>query len=305
MTALISILSPTVGLAVITMLAATGLLFSERAGISNIGCEGMMLVGALMGYRGSYYTGSPWLGMLIAMASTAVIAAIFGFFVITAQSPQSVVGAAINILGTGLTVMINRAVVGTSGSVLHIESFGSAEIPLLSKIPVLGKVLFSLPAPAYIAFVLTGVTYWFLFKTPAGLNIRAVGESPKACDTVGINVNAIKYGTVIFSGVLCGMAGAYMSTAYLTVFTEGMIAGRGFMALALVTFGNFNPIGIMLAALLFGFFDALQYFFLSKSIAIPYQLLQMLPYALTILTLCGIGGKRVKPAASGQVYNRE
>lgn len=302
---LISLLSPTIGLAVITMLAATGLLFSERAGISNIGCEGMMLIGALMGYLGTYFTGNHWFGMLIAMASTALVAAVFAFFVITAQSPQSVVGCAINILGGGLTIMLNRTVVGTDGSTLHINEFKSIAIPFLSQIPVIGEVLFDRTAPVYISFVLIFLAQWFLFKTPLGLNIRAVGESPQACDTVGINVNGIKYGTVIFSGILAGMAGAYMSTAYLTVFTEGMVAGRGFMAMALVTFGNFNAIGIMFASLLFGLFDAIQYFFLSKSIDIPYQVLQMLPYILTILTLCGIGGKRVKPAASGQVYNRE
>lgn len=287
------------------LLAALGLIYSERAGITNIGVEGIMLIGALFGVVGSYLFGNVWMGVLLAMLVCGLISLLFAFLTITGHSDQVVVGAALNILGLGLTTALARVIFGINTAPPKIDSFARIPIPFLSKIPIIGEALFNQNAIVYLALILVPILHLILFKTELGLRIRAVGEHPKACDTVGINVYRIRYGTVIFSGIMTGLAGSYVSLGLLAFFTENMIAGRGFIALAVVIFGRYKPFGALIAALLFGAGETLQFTLQAANIGIPHQFLLMIPYALTILALAGFVGKVKGPAAGGLPYVKE
>ncbi|MCL4441846.1 MAG: ABC transporter permease, partial [Firmicutes bacterium] len=185
------------------------------------------------------------------------------------------------------------------------SSFGPWPVPFLNKIPFLGQVLFNHSPLVYLTFLLVPFTWYLLFKTTIGLKIRAVGEHPRAADTVGIRVNQLRFICCIIDGAIAGVAGAYLSISLLSMFTENMVAGRGFIALAAVIFGKWNPVGVMGAALLFGLGDALQVRLQAQGINIPYQFLLMLPYIITIIALAGFIGRAVKPAAQGQPYHRD
>jgi len=302
---LTNFLAADVRTAIPVLIAALGFIFSERAGVVNIGAEGIMLTGALAGVVGSFYLGNAWYGVLLAMVMGALIATVFAFLTITGRADQVVVGAAVNIFGLGFTTTLARIVFGVNTAPPKIDAFTSIPIPFLSKIPIIGNVIFNQNAIAYITYALVPVLYFVLFKTEIGLKIRAVGEHPKACDTVGINVNKIRYGTVVFSGMLAGLAGSYVSLCLLSFFTENMIAGRGFIALAVLIFGKYNPLGAVGAALLFGAGDALQFMLQAAGTKIPFQFLLMIPYILTIFALAGFVGRNKGPAASGVPYIKE
>ena len=287
------------------LIAALGFIYSERAGVVNIGAEGIMLIGALAGVVGSFYFGNAWYGALLAIIMGGLIALIFAVLTITGRGDQIVVGAAINILGLGLTTTMARVIFGVNTAPPKIDAFTNISIPIFSKIPVIGQALFNQNAITYITYILVPVSYYILFKTEIGLKIRAVGEHPKACDTVGISVYKIRYGTVIFSGMLAGLAGSYVSLGLLSFFTENMIAGRGFIALAVVIFGKYNPIGAFVAALLFGAGNSLQFILQASGAQIPFQFLLMVPYILTIFALAGFVGKNKGPEASGVPYVKE
>ncbi len=303
--AIVSFLAADIRTAVPILLAALGYIFSERAGMVNIGAEGTMLIGALAGVVGSYLTSSVWLGALVSMFFGALISLLFAYLTITVKAEQIVVGAAINIMGLGLTTFVARIIFGVNTPPPKIESFASVLVPGLAKIPLIGPVLFQQSALVYITLLLVPLAHFVLFKTKIGLEIRAVGEHPKACDTVGINVNKLRYGSVIFSGLLAGLAGSYVSIGLLNFFTENMIAGRGFSALAAVIFGNFSPLGALGASLLFGAGDALQFRLQASGSQIPFPFLLMVPYILTILALTGFVRKSKAPAASGVPYSKE
>jgi simple sugar transport system permease protein len=305
MNVLISFLSSMIMLSTPTLIAALGIVFSERAGIVNIGTEGMMLMGALAGVIGSLLTGSVWLGALIAMIIAMLFAAIFAFFTVVVKADQTVIGTGMNILASGLTITVNRAVFGASTSPPKIDVFGKAPIPLLSNIPVVGQELFNQPLPVYIAFLLVPVAWFVMFRTNTGLKLRAVGENPRACDTVGINVARTRFMSILYSGVMAGFAGAFVSMGQMSFFTENMIAGGGFMALAAVVFGNYTPLGVMGAALVFGASNALKFQLQALSTGIPSQFLVMLPYIITILALCGLIRRSNKPASSAVPYVKE
>lgn len=305
MSILVSFLSSTLMLSTPTLIAGLGIVFSERAGIVNIGTEGMMLIGALSGVIGSLMTGSVWLGCLFAMVVTVLFAMVFAVFTVFVKADQTVIGTGMNILASGLTITINRAVFGASTSPPRIDAFSKAPIPLLSDIPVLGPVLFSQPVPVYVAFLLVPVAWFVLFRTHIGLKVRAVGEHPRACDTVGINVARSRFLAILYSGLMAGFAGAFVSMGQMTFFTENMIAGGGFMALAAVVFGNYTPFGIMGASLVFGASNALKFQLQALNTGIPSQFLVMLPYIITILALCGLIGRSNKPAASAVPYVKE
>jgi general nucleoside transport system permease protein len=287
------------------LIAALGFIYSERAGIVNIGAEGIMLIGALAGVAGSFYTGSAWYGVILAMIVCAAVALLFAFLTVTVRADQVVVGAALNILGLGLTTTLARVIFGVNTAPPKIDAFTNIPIPLLSDIPVIGPVLFNQNAIAYLTYILIPVLHFILFKTDIGLKIRAVGEHPKACDTVGINVYKVRYATIIFSGAMAGLAGSYVSLCLLSFFTENMIAGRGFIALAAVIFGKYRPLGALVAALVFGAGDALQFRLQAVGTQIPFQFLLMVPYVLTILALAGFVGRNKGPAASGVPYVKE
>lgn len=305
MTILISFLSSMIMLSTPTLIASLGIVFSERAGIVNIGTEGMMLMGALAGVIGSLLTGSVWLGALIAMLVAMLFAAIFGYFTVIVKADQTVIGTGMNILASGLTITVNRAFFGASTSPPKIDVFGKAPIPLLSDIPVLGQVLFNQPLPVYIAFLLVPVAWFVMFRTNTGLKLRAVGENPRACDTVGINVVRTRFMSILYSGIMAGFAGAFVSMGQMSFFTENMIAGGGFMALAAVVFGNYTPVGVMGAALVFGASNALKFLLQALDTGIPSQFLVMLPYIITILALCGLIRRSNKPASSAIPYVKE
>ena len=287
------------------LIAALGIVFSERAGIVNIGTDGLMLIGALVCVAGSYFTGSVVLGTLIGMAITMLFSWMFAYFTITVRADQTVVGTAINIFAGGFTIALNRVLFGLNTSIPKIDVFDKVRVPLLSKLPIVGEALFNQSVPVYLAFLAVPVAWFVLQKTNVGLKIRAVGENPKACDTVGINVYRVRYAAVLYSGLMAGFAGAFVSMGQLSFFSEGMVAGRGFMALAAVVFGNYTPVGVMLASLVFGAGDALQYRLQAMNTGIPYQFLVMLPYVITVAAICLLVRKSNKPAASAVAYVKE
>ncbi|MBS3970870.1 MAG: ABC transporter permease [Clostridia bacterium] len=287
------------------LLAAIGLVFMERSGVVNIGVEGMMLVGTLFAVVGSFYFGNAWLGAITAMLATGLMGLLFAFLVVTVRANQVVVGIAINILGLGLTTSLARIVFGVNLAPPKIDTFKIVSIPFLSDIPILGPILFNQMLLVYFALLLVPITHYMLFKTTIGLKIRAVGEHPKAADTVGINVFKVRYASIIGGSLLAGLAGAYLSLGLLSFFSEGMVAGRGFIALAAVIFGKWTPFGTLGAALLFGLGDAIQIRMQAMGSTVPYQFLLMLPYLLTVVALAGFVGKSSPPAASGLPYTKE
>lgn len=287
------------------LLAALGLVYSERAGIVNISTEGTMLIGALIGVLGSYYSGSAYVGLLFAMLSGAIVSLLFAFFTITLYADQTVVGTAINILAVGFTTTINRVTFGYSSALPQISVFEQLELPFLSRIPVLGEMFFSQSPITYFTFILVPISAYILNSTNLGLRIRSVGENPKACDTLGINVVWVRYNAVLTSGIMAGFAGCFVSMGQLSFFTENMIAGGGFMALAAVVFGNYAPTGAMFASILFGTGDAIKYKLQAANTEIPSQLLTMLPYIITIISICVIQRKSNKPMSSAIPYIKE
>jgi simple sugar transport system permease protein len=291
------------------MIAALGLVFSERAGVVNIGAEGILLLGSLAGVIGSWYSGSVWIGLLFAMLTGGLTALLFACLTVSLYANQVVTGAALNILALGVTTSFNRIIFGLNTAPPKIESFSRIYLPeFISGIPVIGgglSTIFSQNILVYITFLLVPLAHFVMFKTDLGLNIRGAGEYPKACDTVGINVYKIRYGTIIVSGLFCGAAGAYVSLGLLSFFMENMIAGRGFIALAAVAFGRYTPLGIMGASLLFGGGLALESRLQTLGTGIPYHFFMMIPYILTILALVGLVGKNKGPAASGVPYVKE
>jgi simple sugar transport system permease protein len=291
------------------MIAALGLVFSERAGVVNIGAEGILLLGSLAGVAGSWSFGNVWIGLLFAMVAGGLVALLFAYLTVSLYANQVVVGAAINILALGVTTSLNRIIFGVNTTPPKIESFSRIQLPeFISRIPFIGGglvTIFSQNILVYIAFLLIPLAHFVMFKTELGLNIRGVGEHPKACDTVGINVYRIRYGTIIVSGFFCGAAGAFVSLGLLSFFMENMIAGRGFIALAAVAFGRYTPLGIMGASLLFGAGLALESRLQTLGTGIPYQFFLMIPYILTILALVGLAGKNKGPAAAGVPYLKE
>ncbi|MFN8035126.1 MAG: ABC transporter permease [Acidimicrobiia bacterium] len=252
-----AMLSATVLLTTPLLLAAIGELYSERAGVLNVGLEGMVLMGAFGGYWGLWWTGNLWLGMVAGAAAGAALAAVMGLLSVTARADQIVVGVGLNLLAIGVTTFSFRKVFGDRGEIV-LHRMGTAEIPLLSKLPTIGKALFSQTPATYLAWVVVALTWFILYRTTWGLGLRAVGEVPAAADTAGINVPVRRYQAVLVTGVLAGIAGATLSIVQLGLFQENMSAGRGFLALAAVIFGRWKPLGIVGACFVFGGADALQ-----------------------------------------------
>lgn len=284
------------------LLAALGMLFSERAGMVNIGAEGILLIGALAGAAGSFFFGNVWIGAMVAMLAGALMALIFAYLTVSLYADQIVVGAGMNVLGLGLSTSIARVIFGVNTLPPKIDAYEIVPVPLLEKIPFLGGAFFQQKLLVYIAILLVPAVHFILYRTDIGLKIRAAGEHPKACDTLGINVFRIRYGTLLVSGLFLGLAGSYVSLGLLSFFTENMISGRGFIALAAVVFGKWKPRGLLFAALLFGAGDALQYRLQASGTTVPYQFLLMVPYVLTIAALIGVVGKARGPAARGKPY---
>ncbi|WFD09360.1 ABC transporter permease [Tepidibacter hydrothermalis] len=275
------------------ILAALGGLLTMHAGILNIGMEGMILLGAFFGVLGSYFFSSSLMGVLLAVISGVAIGALFGFFVIELKSDEFIIGIAINIFAGGLTVFLLRSIFGVKGafSSPDIVPLPDVHIPFLDKIEFLDKIFNNHSILVYVSWILVALVYILLYKTPYGYWIRGVGEHEEALETAGINPKKVKYVSSILCGMFCGLAGAHLSLGYLTLFTENMSAGKGFIALAAIIFGSSNPIKVYGASLLFGFFDALG--IRVQSLGIPSQFTQMIPYLATVIVLFGVAQKKL------------
>jgi simple sugar transport system permease protein len=304
-TILISVAAATLRLATPILFAALGEMVAERTGIYNMGLEGTMLMGAFTGYLGAYQTGSLWLGVACAMLAGATISLLFAVLVITLKVEQIVTGLAINLLGSGLSIFWLRSVFAGEGATPTIAFFATVPIPFLSEIPWLGPVLFDQKALTYIALLAVPLTGWFLFRTRLGLELRCIGENPKALDTKGISVAGRQYGAVIFAGVMAALGGAFLSVGSAARFVPDMTNGRGWLALVIVIAGMWRPVPILFAALAFSFLDALQLQIQGIGIAVPYQLLLAMPYVAAILALAFSRGHSRAPAMLGLPYVRE
>ncbi|MEW6308698.1 MAG: ABC transporter permease [Bacillota bacterium] len=298
-------LAASVRLGTPVLICALGLIFMERSGMVNIGAEGMMLVGCLAAVTASYLTGNPWLGALVAMACSGLVALLFAYLTITVKANQVVIGAAINLLGLGLTTTLFRSIFGIDVALPKIGTFGHWTIPYLVDLPIIGPALFKHGPLVYLGFILVPISHYILFQTTIGLKVRAVGEHPRAADTVGINVFKVRYATTIAGGILAGLAGAHLAIGMLSFFTEDMVAGRGFIALAAVIFGKWTPFGALGAALFFGAAEGIMFRGQAVYPGVPSQLLLMLPYVLTVAAIAGLVGRATPPAAAGNPYAKE
>lgn len=269
------------------VIAAIGELVVERSGVLNLGVEGMMIMGAVAGFGAAYLTGSPWLGVLAGIVTGALFSLIFAFMVLTLVTNQVATGLALTLLGLGLSGMIGEAFVGLPG-----VKMGAVSIPVLSDIPVVGRILFGQDPLFYVSIALVVGVMWFLFRTRAGLMLRAVGDSHGSAHALGIKVIVIRYLAVMFGGACAGLAGAYLSLVYTPQWVENMSAGRGWIALALVVFASWRPLRILAGAYLFGAVSIGQLHVQAIGIAIPSQLLSSLPYLATVVVLVLISRNR-------------
>jgi simple sugar transport system permease protein len=305
----VGLLAATLRFATPLAFAAMGGIFSERSGVVNIGLEGMILAGAFFGIMAAAETGQWELGLLGAMAAGGVLALIHAFFCIHLQADQIISGFAINFLALGITGYLFRSVYGTQGTPDLPERIPDIRLPLIEDIPFIGDIFGQLNLMIWLMLLTVFLSWVVLFKTPLGLRIRSVGEHPRAADTVGISVFKVRYAAVILSGILGGLGGAYLSFGFGGTFNENMSAGRGYIALAAVIFGNWRPFGALGACLLFGFSSALA-LRLQGSPLLPSDLasanlLQTLPYVLTLVALVGVIGRSRGPAAAGRPYVKQ
>jgi len=284
--------------------AAMGGIFSERSGVINIGLEGMMLSGAFFGIWASAWSGSWVVGILMAMVFGGLLALIHAFFSIHLRADQILSGTAINFLALGLTGYLFRYIYGSEGTPSDVSRVPTVTIPGIEKIPFIGDVFGEMSLMIWLMLLLLVVTWVVLFKTPTGLRIRSVGEHPRAADTVGISVYGVRYASVVVSGMLAALGGAYLSIGFVGSFNENMTLGRGFIALAAVVFGKWRPFPAFAACLLFGFSSGLAQR-LQNEAGISSNLLQTLPYVLTLIALVGVVGRSRGPAAVGRPYVKQ
>lgn len=301
---LVSLLAGAIRMSIPILLPALGEIFTQRSGILNLGLEGIMLMGALAGFAGTFFTQNLWFGLLAAVLTGIVFSLLMGFLSITVKANQVIAGTAITILGTGLSAFLYRMMFGIQKLPPQIEAFKPLEIPFLSDIPILGPVLFNHNIMVYLTLFLVVFTAFILEKTTFGLKVRAVGENPRAADSKGINVSFVRYLCVGIGGAYAGLGGAFLSIGFMNTFLDGMAAGRGFIAVAVVIFARWNPYRALGAALLFGGANALQMRLQAIGVPIPHQFLLALPYVLTILVLLSVSKKAEFPSAYTLPYSR-
>jgi len=290
-----------VSLAAPLLFAAIGELISERAGVINIELEGMMLVGAFTGVWGAYLSGSVWVGFLAAAAGGLLVALIHGVMCFVFLANQVVSGVVLNILALGLTSFGLDAVFGSSLN-RSVGTLDRVRIPVLADIPFVGPALFSQRLTVYVAILLVPATWWLLNRTASGLALKSAGERPDAAEALGVRVMRVRWVALMACGILAGIGGGQLTLAGLGFFTPNVTAGRGFIALAAVVFGKWNPIGAAAAVLLFATADAFQIRAQALGIDLPYQLLVSLPYLATLIALAGLLRKMRPPAALGINY---
>lgn len=314
---LVAVLTAGIRLAVPVLLAVLGEIITERAGVLNLGLEGIMAAGGFAGFATAYYLEngilagasgqlSAWLGLLAGMVAGALMGFLMAFLSITMRADQVISGITLVLFGVGITDYLYRE--GFSSMTARVSGMQVYAIPLLNKIPVIGDVLFTNTPPVYMAALLVVVVWWFLFKTTWGLNIRSVGENPAAADTSGVSVTNTRYMATCLGAALVGLGGAVLTVVQLKLYREGIISGRGWIAVALVIFAHWRPSLALVGSLLFGIADSLQYRIqaldqtgLGKG-TIPYEFLLMLPYVLTILALLVRVRRGDTPSVLGRPY---
>lgn len=302
----VSLLGGAIALAVPLVFGALGGVLGERAGVVNIAIEAQLLFGAFAAAIAASLTGSPWAGLLAAMVAGALIALVLGLFAITYLVDQVIVGVVLNVLVIGLTNFLFRQVLTPNADALNSpDRFRSVPIPVLGEIPLIGPILFRQTALVYVLYAAVALVAFALYRTRWGLRVRAVGEHPMAADTVGIKVNLTRYRTLLLAGAIAGMGGAYFSLVAVAGFNREMTGGAGFIALAAVIFGKWDPIRATMAALLFGFASNLQGVLSAIGSPVPSQFMLMLPYLVTILAVAGLVGRSRPPAADGVPYKKQ
>jgi simple sugar transport system permease protein len=300
-TVLIGILASGIRLATPYLFAAIGETFGQRSGVLNLGVEGQMLLGAFAGFYITFTTGNPWLGLLAAVLAGALMGLLMAVISVTLKAEQGISGIGVYLFGLGMSDLLFQKTLGT---VETVKGFQPVHIPVLSDLPVLGEILFSHNLLVYFAYALVPVAWFVLNKTTFGLKIRAVGENPEAADSLGVNVALVRFFTLILGGILSGIAGASLSVALLNVFQQNLTSGQGFIAVALVYFGGWRPLGVLLGSLLFSMVNSLQLWVQVKHIPIPSDIAVMMPYVLTILALV-VAVQRVRPpTALGKPFER-
>jgi len=288
------------------LLATLGEMFTERAGVLNLGIEGIMLLGAMTGFTAAYFSGSLWTGIAAAGLTGVVFGALLGLLTVTLGLSQHVSGLGVTMLCSGLSFFFYRLVFGQPSQPPNVEAFDPVAIPGLSDIPFVGPVLFDQVALVYLAFLLVPLSALLLYRTPWGLALRSVGENPQAAVSAGVSVSWTRYQALMISGLLMGIAGAYLSLAQFNAFTFGVISGRGWVCIALVVLGQWDPWRSAAAALLFGAVDALGLRLQSSgAIDLPYQLFLMLPFVVTILAMALFARRARAPAALLHPFRRE
>jgi simple sugar transport system permease protein len=303
MDTLVAIVAATLAAGTPLVFAALGELVTEKSGVLNLGVEGMMLIGAIAGFAATAASGSVAVGAVAGMAAGALLALVFATLTLTLQANQVAAGLALSIFGVGLSAFVGRDFVS-----IALPSRTPTPIPMLSDIPLVGPALFSHHWLVYLSWVLFGAVAWFLYRSRGGLVLRAVGESPSSATAIGYKVIGIRYLATLFGGACAGVGGAYLSTVYTPLWVEGMTAGRGWIALALVVFATWRPERVMAGAYLFGGVTIAQFFAQGAGVAIASQLLSALPYLATIVVLVIISRdanliRLNAPVSLGQPYH--
>ncbi|MDQ4075539.1 MAG: ABC transporter permease [Chloroflexota bacterium] len=308
-----SILAITIRAGTSLLYATIGEIYAERSGILNLGVEGMMLMGAVSGFAAAFHSGSAWVGVVVAMLVGAGMAAIHAFLTITLRADQVVSGLALTIFGIGLSSFLGQRLGPGATPLVGLQGprFTRVAIPGLSEIPIIGPPLFNQDMLTYLLYLFVPFAAYYLYRTRPGLNLRAVGENPRAADAMGLDVVRIRYLYTMFGGVLAGLGGAHLSLAYTPGWTDNLTGGRGWIAIALVIFALWDPLRAVVGALLFGGINAIQFRMQAAGTTIPASFLNMLPYLFTILVMIGITVyEKVSrsvgaPAALGLPYYRE
>ena len=295
------ILTSMIRLATPFLYAAIGETFSQTAGVVNLGVDGIMLIAGFAAFYAALTTGNLWLGLLIAVLVGLLMGLLMSFISVTLKAEQGISGIGLYMFGLGLSSLLFKVMIGT---VKTIDGFQPVKIPGLADLPVIGPILFQNSLPVYGAFLLVPIAWWVLEKTTLGLKIKSVGQNPAAADSLGINVDRIRYFSVCLGSALAGLAGASLSIALVNLFQDNLTAGQGFIAVALVYFGGWSPWGVMGGALLFSFVNSLQLWMQVLGVKIPSDVAVMLPYLLTIAALMVTVNRVRQPAALNKPFER-
>ena len=298
---LVGIAHSGVRLATPYLFAALGETFAQRSGVLNLGVDGIMLMGAFSAFYVVFNTGNPWLGVLAALIVGAIMGLLMAVVSVTLKAEQGISGIGLYLLGLGMSSLLFKTLIG---SVQSVQGFSTLQIPGLSTLPIIGEIFFDHNILVYLAYLLVPIAAFVINHTPFGLKVRAVGHNPEAADSLGVNVNRVRYATLTLGAAMAGLAGASLSIGLLNIFQENMTNGLGFIAVALVYFGGWRPLGVLLGALLFSTVNALQLWIQVLGLPIPSDLAVMLPYILTIVALAFAVRQVRQPAALTKPYER-